>query len=388
MTSTPTHERPEFDNDLLEADSRDALGALERAGQDAPKLVKLWLEHRNLAALMAAAERGSGMSRKLARRALNVLRSRGAVIEDRPRVATFGSPQGGERTEAWFLPPDATGGVVVILAAHTPASRYRTAFLYLHDEVGIHRVEVGEQSRSQLHEAMTRMAPGGDLKPVPVPVDWARFRVASARARHARSGMPLPLGLTSASNILTPVPETAPSHPLDAQDFKAASSAKTTIADSAALHQLAEFRAWLPPKAAIDAMLAQVGEQLNPNQTPEQDHLSKLMDEAVRAATDRFFSPQVRERLVSAMKDSALSVCLREGPGLAKAVLAAMDQIEHAGLITDPPHEIGFLRGFFEKAIAILAAQGGGNIKIPVVRPPEATSTNPDTPQDQSGETG
>ena len=39
---------------------------------------------------------------------------------------------------------------------------------------------------------------------------------------------------------------------------------------------------------------------------------------------------------------------------------------EQAGLITNPPHEVPFLRAFFEKAVAVLAAQGQGNIRIPV----------------------
>jgi hypothetical protein len=52
--------------------------------------------------------------------------------------------------------------------------------------------------------------------------------------------------------------------------------------------------------------------------------------------------------------------------GVAAAVVAA-------GLITSPPHEIPFLRGFFQKALAILASQQGGQLSIPVpVAQPEA----------------
>ncbi len=35
-----------------------------------------------------------------------------------------------------------------------------------------------------------------------------------------------------------------------------------------------------------------------------------------------------------------------------------MKVIEAAGLVTDPPHEVPFLRGFFDKAIGGLLAQG------------------------------
>jgi hypothetical protein len=42
----------------------------------------------------------------------------------------------------------------------------------------------------------------------------------------------------------------------------------------------------------------------------------------------------------------------------------------HPGLITDPPHEVPFWRAFFEKAVALLAAEGQGNIRIPVPAQP------------------
>ncbi|MGC4094951.1 MAG: hypothetical protein QM756_44945 [Polyangiaceae bacterium] len=46
-------------------------------------------------------------------------------------------------------------------------------------------------------------------------------------------------------------------------------------------------------------------------------------------------------------------------------LVATIKRIEQAGLITDPPREVPFLRGFFDKALAMLAAQGGGRLQIP-----------------------
>jgi len=75
------------------------------------------------------------------------------------------------------------------------------------------------------------------------------------------------------------------------------------------------------------------------------------------------------------MKDSALSVLSREGEVRTLEVVATMKNIRDAGLITNLPHEVGFLRAFFDKAISAMAYQDGGRIRIPIPRAPEAAPT-------------
>jgi hypothetical protein len=94
--------------------------------------------------------------------------------------------------------------------------------------------------------------------------------------------------------------------------------------------------------------------------------MQQRLQEEVLAATDRYFTPELREELVRSMKDAALSVLTRLGEATALEVVATMKTIENAGLITDPPQEIGFLRGFFDKALSLLLAQNGGRLRIPV----------------------
>jgi len=163
------------------------------------------------------------------------------------------------------------------------------------------------------------------------------------------------------------VPSEAPPHPLDAHQLEPTEAeVASTKAGSGNLHRLPEFRAWLPSKDAVDALLAQVGQGITPGNEPSQEQLSGLVEAAVVAMTDRFFTPQLRERIVATMKDSALSVLAREGRSIALDVVATMRAIGSCGLITDAPHEVGFLRGFFDKAIAVLLAQGQGSLRIPV----------------------
>lgn len=361
-------DQPHFDPNLLSATADGAIDALNRAGNDAPQLIEEWKAKANAAALAQAAEHATGNLRKLARRAISILKSRGVAVPERPRVSSLSATRVDTTVvEAYALPPDAAGGIVVVLAARTPTRRYRTAFVYLHDDLGIRRVESGEQSQTQLRDAMARLVPGGMVRPVAVPAEWVRYRVAKARAMHQTHGIPQPLGLTTAASLLEPVPTEAPIHPLDAQNIEPTESDRNLArAGSAALHRLPEFRAWLPSREAVDELLAKVGEGITPGQEPSQEQLTALVEAAVVSMTDRFFAPQMRERLVATMKDSALSVFSREGRDAATEVIATMHAVAECGLITNPPHEVGFLRGFFDKAVAVLLAQGQGSLRIPV----------------------
>jgi hypothetical protein len=385
MTNTEP-DKPTFDSSLLGASAEGAIDALNRAGNDATLLIEQWKTLANAAALVEASERASGNLRKLARRALSVLKSRGVVIPEKPRVSSLRVAPVDTKVEAYVLPPDAAGGIVVVLAARTPTRRYRTAFVYLHDDLGIRRVEAGEQSQTQLRDAMSRLVPGGAVRPVSVPTDWVRYRVAKARATHQNHGIPQPLGLTTAASLLEPVPTEAPAHPLDAQQLEPSDAELAEARNrSAALHRLPEFRAWLPSREAVDELLARVGEGITPGEEPSQEQLSALVEGAVVSMTDRFFAPQVRERLIATMKDSTLSVLSREGRAVALDVVSTMRAIGAAGLITNPPHEVGFLRGFFDKAVSVLLAQGHGSLRIPIRQapvptPPPETATTGDEP--------
>lgn len=374
-TASPTKN---FDDNWLSASAEAALQTLTQAGADAEALIDAWLQRGNAAAISAAAEQSSGPARKAARRAVNVLKARGVTIPERRRVAQVAGAKAEEQLEAWMLPPDGSGNLLFAVGARSRASRYRAAFVFINDALGVQRIESTELSQSQLKETFQKLVGAAEFKPVKVPVEWARFRIAAARRRHQERGAPLPLGFASASSLLEPLPEAAPPHPFDEEGLELADDdARELAQNSVSLHSLPEFRSWLPPKAAVDEMLLKVGETLTPGEQPPPDELNRRLGEAINAATDRFFSaPERRADLVRVMKDSALSVLAREGEVRALDCVAAMKRIESAGLITDAPHEIGFLRGFFEKAVSYLIAQGQGNLRIPIPMRPEANAPN------------
>ncbi len=355
---------------ILDAQPHEALERL--AVTDSPQeLLLAWLARPNAAALSEVAEHGSGAARKAARRAMATLKSRGIAAPVRTTVARLvGEEQ--PRTEAWMLPPDTNGTCLLVISRQLGARRPDAAFVFFHDGAGIQRIQTGELSASKLREQLAAVAPGSGLRPIPVPVEWARWRIAQARQRNAVSGLPEPLGLLSAKAILEPVPDSAPPHPFDTEGLQLSDEdILLRKPASGRLHQLPEFRAWLPPRPLVDAMLLIVGEQLSqkgvtPGTEPAPELLRETLEAEVRNATDRFFTPEARARIVDLLKDGALSVLARDGEEAALDVVATMGSVQRCGLVTEPPHEVPFLRGFFDKAVAVLAAQGQGSLRIPL----------------------
>jgi hypothetical protein len=368
-----------FDDRLLGVAAEGAVAAVREAGARAEDLVQAWLEKANAAAVLEVSERGEGAARKAARRALNVLRSRGVAIPTLHRVASLGTAAVADVLEAWMMSPDSSGMELFAVTARSPSGRYKAAFLFLHAAQGVARVENASMSHSQLKEYFAKLLPGAGYGATPVPVEWARARIAEARRLHKERGLPEPLGLMTASALIEPAPGEAPPHPFDEEGFELADEDAADLAKaSTGLHNVPEFRGWLPTNAAMQELLQLVGQKLTPGETPEPAVVTKHLQDEAAAATDRFFSPDVREELVRRMKDAALSALAREGEQRALEIAATMKMIEKCGLVTNPPREVPFLKAFFDKAVAIMLAQGGGRLRIPMPGAPLASSPAPD----------
>ncbi len=368
----------DFDAKLLGASAADALASLAQVGDRASKLVEAWVKSGNAAAVAVVADRGEGAARKAARRGVNVLKSRGVSLPEAGRTSQLSGEKPAEQTEAFLLAPDSQGNVLIAITTRSLTSRGKVAFVYLNDDLGVHRVDVGELSQSQLKDALAKALPGARYKAVSVPVEWARRRIADARARHAQNQVPEPLGFARAEPLLSPVPAEAVAHPFDAEGLELSlEDAAEMVKASAALHNLPELQGWFPDKAAVDELFVHVGKALaegghDSAQEPPPEALRVAITEQIAAATDRYFTPERRARLVVALKDAALSALSREGEEKALELAALAKVAAEAGLITNPPREIPFLRGYFEKAVSVLAMQNQGRLRIPVPPRPEA----------------
>jgi hypothetical protein len=371
-----------FDERLLRANGATALALLGEAGARAEALVEAWRDAGNAEAVVEAAEHAEGAVRKAARRAVNVLRARGVAIPEQKRVAALAPKGVPDVVEAWMMAPDSVGMQLFAVTSRAPSGRYRAAFVFLHGTEGVARVDNSSMSQSQLKEYFGKILPGAGYAATQVPPNWARFAIAAARKVHRGRGLPEPLGFTTAASLLEPVPSEAPEHPFDAEGLELADDDALDIAkSSASLHNIPEFRSWLPTNPAMQELLVNVGGKLPPGETPEPGVVTEHLKAETEAATDRYFSPDVRDELVRRMRDSALSILSREGEQRALDVVAAMKAVAKCGLVTNPPRDVPFLKAFFDKAVAMMVAQGGGRLRIPVPgKPPDAQDAAPEAP--------
>jgi hypothetical protein len=370
-----------FDPALVSVDQAGAKAALVSAGVGAAALVDAWLAAANVGAIVEAVESDdvAGPARKAARRALNVLRSRGVAIPERRHVVKM-DDRAEVSIEATMIPPDGSGTFSLSITSKDASGRYHIAEVIIREPLGIIQAGSGWLSGSQIKEGRTRAMEGLGVAPVAVPVEWARHRIAQSRKLNATSRQVLPLGLEACRELIeTTATECA--HPLAELDAAiTVEQAASAATGSAALHQEPEMRAWLPDRGALDEMLAKVGERLGSEGVSDPDKVNEALREEIDAATDRFFSPEVRDIVARRLSDAAISVRSRKGQDRAIEVLSVARAIREAGLITAPPREIPFLTGFFQKALGILAQQSGGQLRVPV-----AAGTPGSAPAEQPG---
>jgi len=259
-------------------------------------------------------------------------------------------------------------GIIGICESRAGAAG-RACIVYLSEQQGVFRVENLTATPQKLKAQMAKVLTGAGYTPVAVPAEWARYRVAKARAVHTTSGAPEPLGFMSASPLLEPVPTEAPEHPFAEEGLVLApEDAQELAKDSGALHHLPEFRSWLPSQAAVRELLAAVGARIPAGEQADNEAVGQMLREEMLAATDRFFTPEVRTALVGRMQDAGFSVFQREGESAALKIAATIVVVESCGLTENTPQSVPFLRAFFEKAISYMMAQTGGKLDIPVRR--------------------
>ncbi|MFO0616762.1 MAG: hypothetical protein U0414_29480 [Polyangiaceae bacterium] len=354
-----------IDPKWLAADGATAVQTLLDAGDAAEKLVELWTQANNAAAIVeaAAADNAPSAARKAAKRAINVLRARHVAIPERATRAPAATSSEEEVEEATFTAPDARGTVSFTISKRQGGNRAHISEVIVRDGVGVLQAVATWMSRSQIKEAHQRVTDSSGLPPVPVPPAWVRWRIAEAKKDNAVSKALIPLGLERCKDLVEPVPAEAPEHPI--------ASFEATIGDAPAelkkgLHDEPEFRGWLPDGAAIDELIRKVGQSLNAEESKESAKVEAALKEEMKNAADRYFTPEARALLARRMRDAALSIKHRAGAERAADVLHVVQAIEKAGLITSPPREIEFLVAFFEKGVAFLAQRAGGSLRVPV----------------------
>ena len=354
-TKTVPSDVSAFAPDWLQADAERARALVDEAGERAADLVGAWVACKNAAAVaeVAADDGAPTAARKAARRGVNVLKSRGIAIPERPREQRSAVPSAAT-CEAWFRPPDAAGTSAFTLGARGAGGRYRLVDVILKDGAGLVSVAGMDISRTGLRETFEGIEQRFGHAPAAVPIAWARARIAAARAENSVHGTPMPLGLEKHGDLLGSAEAKAPPHPADEAGL-ALPARDVALARSGTLHAEPELRGWLPEPFAMQELLREIEEQKDAFRGAERAATEAKVGAIIERATDAYFSAEVREKTALRMKDAAISLMARGETARAADLIVAA---RAAALADDlPPHAIPFLRGFFEKAFGLLAAR-------------------------------
>jgi len=327
---------------------------VDEAGARGPDLIAAWVASKNAAAVFAVAsdDGAPAAARKAARRGLNVLKSRGVVIPERPREARVAD---GPAVEAWFRPPDAAGTSAFTIGSRSKDGRYRLVDIIVQEGVGLVSIAGMQMSRSQLRQTFDGIAGRFGAPPAAVPLGWARFRIASAERDNATSGTPVPLGADSHRDLLGPAPSEPPPHPAD----MLALGRETGFIDlerTAKLHAEPELRAWLPDPSAMQTMLLAIGQGLPVGAALDHGAARGKVDAILSSSTDAFFTVERQTRIAERMVDAAISMAARGAIEQATVAVAVAKRIRSLAAST-PPHTVAFLRAFFEKAFGLATAR-------------------------------
>jgi hypothetical protein len=348
-----------FEPEWLEAGAEGARKAIDAAGDRAADLVDAWVGRKNVLAVLEIAmdDAAPTLARKAARRGINVLKSRGVAIPERARSSA--TAEGGEVLEAWFRPPDGSSTSAFTLGSRSPQGRYKLVDVILKEGVGLVSIAAMQMSRSQLRDTFDGIAKRFGHPPAPVPMPWARARIAAARLDNEKSGTPLPLGVESNGDLLAPAPSAAPPHPIEASKLPIVAP-EEALDRSAKLHAEPELRGWLPEPPAIQALLNEVGRQVRPEDAAEPGLAQRKVREVIEKATDSFFTREARVGLAERMRDAAISMAARGARDRAADVVATAGAI--GALAADAePHTVPFLRAFFEKAFGLATARAAAH---------------------------
>jgi hypothetical protein len=354
-TKTVPREGPPFAPDWIHADAARARDLVEAAGERGADLVGAWIAGQNAAAVaeVAADDGAPTAARKAARRGINVLKSRGVAIPERPREGRAAAPSAATY-EAWFRPPDGAGTSAFTLGARGPGGRYRLVDVIVKEGAGLVSVAGMEMSRTQLRETFESIERRFGHAPAEVPIAWARGRIAAARRENAAQGTPVPLGLEQHRDLLGSEPGSVPLHPAEEAGL-ALPADDVAIARSGTLHAEPELRGWLPEPAAMQQLLRDIEAQKDSLRGADRATIEAKVLTIIERATDAYFTTEVRAKTALRMKDAAISLMARGETARAADLIMTARVTDRAD--GPPSHAIPFLRGFFEKAFGLAAAR-------------------------------
>jgi len=358
--ATPEHA---FDDKTLDVAYEGALAIVAKTPSDKHEaLVAAWVARRNAGAIAAVAQKDDAPStaRKAARRAVGVLKSRGIAVPERSTVAAL-VQKPSFTMEARVLFPDGRGAQLWWIAKISSTGGTDVVEITTADRGGIVNLQRGNPSAGNLRQLLQSWVGRTGRAPTEVPLEFARHRIALARRFSEQHKQVLPMGIDAAKELLEPAPKEA-KHPIDAEELALPTdeaAVKARLEKSMHLHEEPEFGSWLPEDPAAVAFLENINERVTKLETKEQEKIDATVREAIDEAADAYFSEDRKALYVARLRDAAWSLYRA---GLVDRTIDALlvaNAIAKAGVISDRPSEIAFVRGMFLKLLAVAQQRAG-----------------------------
>ncbi len=342
-----------------------AIAKLPEAQQES--LVLAWVAHRNAAAVDAVArdDRGPAKARKAAKRGLGVLKARGVAIPERESV-TAAIPKPTFTIEARMIFPDGQGAQLWWITRVSSTGASEVVEITTHDRAGLIALERGRPTAGNLKQIWQGWIGRAGRAPATVPIEYARARIAEARALSIARKAVLPMGLTAAAELLEPAPPSAV-HPIDAESLAIPTdegAVKARLEQSMRLHEEPEFGSWLPENPSATQLLQSINDRVVPlseaDRVPEK--VDPIVNTAIEEAADAYFSEERKKLFCKRLADAAWSLYQAGRIDRAIDTVLVARAIERAGVVSDRPSEIPFVRGMFLKLIAVAQQQAAASM--------------------------
>ena len=357
--ATPEHP---FDDATLDVGADGALAALKKVPPSRHEaLVQAWIARRNAAAIaeIARLDDAPTTARKPARRALGVLKSRGIAVPERGPVVTNLAQKAPATYEARFLFPDAKGAQLWWIARIEKTGRAEVVEVTTIDRAGIFGVNRGNPTAGNLRQVWQSWQARTGRMPVEVPLEFARWRIAAAKRTSLANKQVVPLGLDAAKDLLGDPPTTPPKHPIELEDLAVPTdeaAVKARLDQSMHLHEEPEFGPWVPDDAVAVETLQTITSRVNglpEDQRKDQKKIDVVVNAAIDEAADAYFNDERKALYGSRLHDAAWSLYRAGLVDRAIDALLVGRAIAKAGIVSDRPSEIPFVRGMFLKVLAI-----------------------------------
>jgi hypothetical protein len=365
-------ELPDAVRAFLEGDVTLMPGALKPAEGDA--LVAALVARGDSLRLARLGESKDKALAKSARRALHLLRTRGAKIEEVKHEYRVAGPYAEEAEAAAALSMasmiDGRGERVVWLSQLTASYDGGGLHVYqaeLSESRGLIGFEVGAVKRRDWRMHVEEATHNPRAIVAQLPSAHVRRLLEQAYERTVAAGRVPPESFARTRLELAPVEPLAGPHPVYALALPL--PADEAVARLAILHARPELRTWVAPKESLDAFDLEVGEIVTSRLVVDPAQRRLQLRGVVERAADRLLTSAYRALLTERFLETAYVIALRGELDFARLVVSAAERVrdETIAAAAQP-----FVLGMFEKLLDLdrLGAKDSGE-------PPEPAPSGP-----------